>query len=119
MATKKKPTRSRRKGSVTLAMHGAALRQTRVTAAGAQRLLELMSVEERASVMLAMQVQARREKMPERELRRITAVFIDLLLPEWSFAMRIGRAHDIKPSVKWAADPTNVLPYVKALGEPV
>lgn len=94
----------------------AARRQRRALAAGAWRLAELTSLEERVSVYLAVVTQLCADGAPTKQRNEVQNLLWDLLLAERSAASRLVQL-DVRGSVREAADPKRVRKALATIGE--
>lgn len=91
-----------------------AARQQAAVAAGAVRLAEVTTLDERVSVLLAMRKQLSTDKAPKAERDRMMNIVWDLLLPEVSGYVREARGRVI-PAVEFASDSERVRNAVSQL----
>lgn len=110
MAAKKKAAASAGR------MGAAARRQRRALAAGAWRLAELTSLEERVSVYLAIVTQLCEDRAPTAQRNMVQNLLWDLLLPERSVASRLVQL-DVRAAVREAAHPKAVRKALQTIGE--
>lgn len=102
------------RGVARAGVEEAARRQQRAVGAAAWRLAELTSLEERVSVVLALEGQLQADDAPRPEWDKLMNVLWDVLLPELSgYAMAVRAA--VQRSVRAASDPEFARKAVAAL----